>query len=300
MRKTFLLICFWGMLQTLFAADTLFVREQQVPILIDRIDNVLYEMRIPARKGDVLNEITLRFGDEVDLSTIAAVRLFYSGVEAPSRKDERFSPTAYISNHKPGDTRKALAAYSVLQDEIINPMRTVRLTSRQSLMKGIHYFWISIQMKPQTSLLTRVSSTLTDAHVNQAPIEMVWRGKTEERYVGIGVRHAGDDGAAAFRIPGLVTTPQGTLLGVYDIRYNSSVDFSNPNTTKGRNHITIKASLDGGVTWPESCQLLLDENEGWGYTCLSMIDRETIGIFYESSVAHMTFQAISLRRLISH
>ena len=146
MRKTFLLICFWGMLQTLFAADTLFVREQQVPILIDRIDNVLYEMRIPARKGDVLNEITLRFGDEVDLSTIAAVRLFYSGVEAPSRKDERFSPTAYISNHKPGDTRKALAAYSVLQDEVINPMRTVRLTSRQSLMKGIHYFWISIQM----------------------------------------------------------------------------------------------------------------------------------------------------------
>ena len=35
--------------------------------------------------------------------------------------------------------------------------------------------------------------------------------------------------------------------------------FSNPNTTKGRNHITIKASLDGGVTWLPEHQLMLDE-----------------------------------------
>ena len=74
--------------------------------------------------------------------------------------------------------------------------------------------------------------------------------------------------------------------------------FSNPNTTKGRNHITIKASLDGGLTWPTEHQVLLDEAEGWGYSCLSMIDKETVGIFYESSVAHMTFQAIKLTDLI--
>ena len=74
--------------------------------------------------------------------------------------------------------------------------------------------------------------------------------------------------------------------------------FSNPNTTKGRNHITIKASLDGGLTWPAEHQVLLDENEGWGYSCLSMIDKETVGIFYESSVAHMTFQAVKLTDLI--
>ena len=74
--------------------------------------------------------------------------------------------------------------------------------------------------------------------------------------------------------------------------------FSNPNTTKGRNHITIKASLDGGLTWPTEHQVLLDEAEGWGYSCLSMIDKETVGIFYESSVAHMTFQAVKLTDLI--
>ena len=74
--------------------------------------------------------------------------------------------------------------------------------------------------------------------------------------------------------------------------------FSNPNTVKGRHHITIKASLDGGVTWLPEHQVMLDEGEGWGYSCLTMIDKETIGILYESSVAHMTFQAVQLRDII--
>ena len=43
---------------------------------------------------------------------------------------------------------------------------------------------------------------------------------------------------------------------------------------------------------------MLDEGDGWGYSCLTMIDKETVGILYESSVAHMTFQAIRLRDII--
>jgi sialidase-1 len=74
--------------------------------------------------------------------------------------------------------------------------------------------------------------------------------------------------------------------------------FSNPNTTKGRNNITIKASLDGGLTFPTEYDVLLDEDYGWGYSCLTMIDEETVGILYESSVAHMTFQAVKLTDLI--
>ena len=74
--------------------------------------------------------------------------------------------------------------------------------------------------------------------------------------------------------------------------------FSNPNTVKDRKDITIKASLDGGLTWKESSQLLLDEEYGWGYSCLTMIDRETVGILYESSVAHMTFQAVKLKDIL--
>ena len=44
--------------------------------------------------------------------------------------------------------------------------------------------------------------------------------------------------------------------------------------------------------------MLLDDDYGWGYSCLTMIDRETVGILYESSVAHMTFQAIPLKDFV--
>ena len=539
MKKSIFYLCLLFIAQTAFAADSLYVREQQIPILIDRTDNVLLEMRIPAQKGDVLNNFTLQFGEETNLSDIKSVRLFYSGTETPSREGTHFNPVTYVTSYTPGKTRAANPSYSVKQDEVTTPAKTIRLSSKQPMVKGPNYFWVSIEMKPETSLLSRVSFTMPEATINNKPAAIEWKGKAEApRRVGVGVRQAGDDGSAAFRIPGLVTTNNGTLLGVYDIRYNSSVDlqemvdigvsrstdkgqtwepmqvamtfgetgglphaqngvgdpsilvdektntiwivaawthgmgngrawwnsmpgmtpdetaqlmlvkseddgktwsepinitsqvkdpswyfllqgpgrgitmqdgtlvfpiqfidatrvpnagvmyskdrgqtwhlhnlartntteaqvvevepgvlmlnmrdnrggsravavtkdlgktwtehpssrsalqepvcmaslikvdaednitgkklllFSNPNTTKGRNHITIKASLDGGLTWPAEHQVLLDEAEGWGYTCLSMIDKETVGIFYESSVAHMTFQAIKLTDLI--
>ena len=59
MKKSIFYLCLLFIAQTAFAADSLYVREQQIPILIDRTDNVLLEMRIPAQKGDVLNNFTL-------------------------------------------------------------------------------------------------------------------------------------------------------------------------------------------------------------------------------------------------
>ncbi|EON79041.1 Sialidase [Lunatimonas lonarensis] len=74
--------------------------------------------------------------------------------------------------------------------------------------------------------------------------------------------------------------------------------FSNPNTTDGRYNITIKTSFDEGNSWPETNQVLLDEGVGWGYTCLTMVDERHVGILYESSQAHMTFQIIPIEELI--
>ncbi|MBP3517568.1 MAG: exo-alpha-sialidase [Parabacteroides sp.] len=538
MKKIFVYFSLLLFMQAAFAADSLFVKKPQIPILIDRTDNILIEMRVQAHKGDVLNTLALQFGEGDEVNNIKALRLYYSGTEATSRQGKHFAPVSYISSHAIGKTRAANPSYSVKQSEVTDITPAVTLTSHQPMLEGINYYWVSIEMKPGTSLLSTLSVQMPKAEINNRAALIVEEGKTDVRRMGIGVRQAGDDGVAAFRIPGLVTTNNGTLLGVYDIRYNSSVDlqekvdigvsrstdkgqtwepmrvamtfgetgglphsqngvgdpsilvdektntiwvvaawthgmgngrawwnsmpgmepdntaqlmlvkseddgktwsqpinitsqvkdpswyfllqgpgrgitmkdgtlvfpiqfidstrvpnagimyskdrgttwhrhnlartntteaqvaevepgvlmlnmrdnrggsravattrdlgktwqehpssrsalpepicmaslihvnaqdnitgkdlliFSNPNSTKGRNHITIKVSTDGGMTWPLSNQLMLDEDEGWGYSCLSMIDKETVGIFYESSVAHMTFQAVKLTDLV--
>jgi sialidase-1 len=74
--------------------------------------------------------------------------------------------------------------------------------------------------------------------------------------------------------------------------------FSNPNTKKGRHHMTIKVSFDDGETWPEKHWMLLDEGKSRGYSCLTSIDNNTIGILYEGSQANITFESIPLGELI--
>lgn len=74
--------------------------------------------------------------------------------------------------------------------------------------------------------------------------------------------------------------------------------FSNPDSTRERHRLTIKASPDRGLKWPTERRLLLDEGTSAGYSCMSMIDENTVGILYEGSQAHMTFQRILLSDLI--
>lgn len=74
--------------------------------------------------------------------------------------------------------------------------------------------------------------------------------------------------------------------------------FSNPNTKSGRHHMTIKISFDDGLTWPKEHWLLLDEWNSFGYSCITSINEDTIGILYEGSGAQMVFQKISLKELV--
>lgn len=70
--------------------------------------------------------------------------------------------------------------------------------------------------------------------------------------------------------------------------------FSNPSSVSTRDKMTLKISTDDGLTWPKDQWILLDEWYGRGYSCLTTVDANTVGILYEGSQADMTFQLINL------
>ncbi len=71
--------------------------------------------------------------------------------------------------------------------------------------------------------------------------------------------------------------------------------FSNPNNKHQRTNMTIKASLDDGMTWPFALEL--NEAGGFGYSCLSRIDDETIGILYEGA-KELYFQKVAVSEIL--
>jgi sialidase-1 len=257
MKKLISYILFCVLVTTVSANDTVWVKEAQVPVLIDRMDNVLFRLRIDAEQNQVLDKISMKFGKDVDLSEIKSVKVYYSGTDAIQRKGQmHFAPYEYIPRDEPGKTLAANASYSVLKDQVQGPGSETTFKCKQSLFPGINYFWISLEMKPTASVKSKISAEITSVVTDNRPMIIENVVKAPYHLLGLGVRHAGDDGVNAYRIPGLATSNKGTLFGIYDIRYNSSMDLQE------YVDIGLSRSTDGGQNWEDMRVILSFGEEG--------------------------------------
>lgn len=69
--------------------------------------------------------------------------------------------------------------------------------------------------------------------------------------------------------------------------------FSNPADKSNRNNMTIKVSLDGGLTWPKEHWITYNAQPSYGYSCLTQIDKHTIGLLYEGA-GNLFFQKFKI------
>ena len=135
------------------------------------------------------------------------------------------------------------------------------------LQAGLHFIWLSIVLKNDAAINNKINLHCTKLVYENGHVTTVKEDtSTYAKYTGVAIRKAGDDGVNTYRIPGIVHTGKGTLIAVYDIRYNNSADLP------GNIDIGMSRSTDSGKNW-EPMKVILDmggpnDNSGIGDPCI--------------------------------
>ena len=133
---------------------------------------------------------------------------------------------------------------------------TARLKTKKELEPGTHSFQFDVVLHENADMLTRFQvEKLTFQFTNHKELELEPGSGFTYRIANV-VRAAGQDNCDTYRIPGIVTTNNGTLIAVYDNRYNNSKDLQEDID------VGLSRSTDGGQTW-EPMRVIMDMGE-WG------------------------------------
>lgn len=118
-------------------------------------------------------------------------------------------------------------------------------------LNGLNRLKLHIKLKDSHPIRDRVSIKLEHYASAGRAGRIHTQRKLPPYRVANPLRNFGDDGVNSYRIPGLETSKKGTLLAVYDIRRNSSVDLQEDID------VGLSRSTDGGNTW-EPMQIIMD------------------------------------------
>ncbi len=147
------------------------------------------------------------------------------------------------------DTSKVIFRKDILSSKIIFDQNIPVSGDSVSL-------WIFLKTKDDINLSNRIHIACTDMSIDGKRVSISDPKSSKWLRPGIALRQKGRDGINTSRIPGLATSKKGTLLAIYDARWDSARDL------QGDIDIALQRSFDGGRTW-QPIQIIMDMGE-WG------------------------------------
>jgi len=135
----------------------------------------------------------------------------------------------------------------------VSPAISFDIPIALQLSYEVNHIWLSVTLKQAANTNHKVELHVTQltntAGKPQKILEVT--GWPFAKYMGMALRRAGDDGVNTYRIPGIATTDQGTLIAVYDVRYDNSNDLP------ANINVGMSRSTDGGRTW-NAMKIIMD------------------------------------------
>lgn len=134
----------------------------------------------------------------------------------------------------------------------IQPAANFEAKFDRKLTPGVYFIWFSIVLKADAGIDGKIELNCTEL-INAAGKSIsVTKDETDHaKRIGVAVRKAGDNEVHTYRIPGLITTDQGTMIAVFDNRYTGTGDLP------GNIDVGMSRSIDGGKTW-EPMKVIMD------------------------------------------
>lgn len=213
---------------------TIEVKAQQpvLPVLVGKDDNQVLkvELNVPELPNAVVvEEFEFSLEGTTNISDFVEATLFYND-------EDDFEKASVVQKTK--DLAELFSIHGI-----------------QPLTEGKQYFWLSVRVNEQPNLTGKIGVKLLNATLSDgSQVAVQMEASSQPQRLGIALRQRGQDNIDTYRIPGMATTNTGTLIAVYDNRYNDPVDLQEDID------VGMSRSTDGGATW-EPMRVIMDMGE---------------------------------------
>lgn len=229
----FLTLFFLIFCSSVFAQVRVTQQQPGLPVLTLKNGNPVLRIQLEreAGKNCSVKEIELSLQGTTDLNDIESLCLFEAD------KNGRFSKAKVLG-------------------QPLSPAVKVLFKESFSLLNDTTVVWVSMKLKDKVNLAHWVQITCKSVTTTAGKTTVTPLSRPVGLRTGVAVRQQNLDGVNTSRIPGIATSKNGTLLALYDARYENSRDL------QGHMDIAMNRSFDGGTTW-QPMQIVLDMKQ-WG------------------------------------